>query len=350
MDGRSAAVLALVVAMGYACLGMATQAPATVTITTVIEGDTVDVNDAGAVYRVRALGIDAPDVTGQAQCWGAEAAEYARRTLTGLRVQLVTDPTQHDVDQWGRKLRYILLPDGKSYSVLATAAGAAWSAVTETPPDPADAEIITAEQTAKTGRVGLWGPPCNGQHRVLTPGRPSGRPGGEPQAGGAGGAGAAPVGVLLIDAGGELGPWRKAQDDACVAAGARRGCLPVHYTGDDPDNPRSHDCSVTVQTPANVDRRDDKSYVPAGTTITVEAECEIDPAPNNGTPPAGGGGTAPAGGGGTPPAGGDGTPPGGGDGTPPAGGGGTPPAGGGGTPPAGGGGTPPAGGAPAAGS
>src|SRR5262245_58005393 len=68
----------------------------------VVDEDTVDIrDDVRGRLRVRLLGIDTPETQKPGYtvgCWGPEAAEFAKSTLVGQRVALITDPTQdlHD--------------------------------------------------------------------------------------------------------------------------------------------------------------------------------------------------------------------------------------------------------------
>lgn len=135
----------------------------------VVDGDTVDVvTAAGKELTIRVLGIDTPEVYGGAECWGAEASQFARDTLAGKTVGLVTDETQDDIDRYGQTLRYLILPDGSNYSVLAAEAGAAHSYVYDNPVSVHEA-IVAAEQRAQEAQAGLWGPPCFGADQTAEP-------------------------------------------------------------------------------------------------------------------------------------------------------------------------------------
>jgi micrococcal nuclease len=123
----------------------------------VVDGDTVKVRTAaGTALTIRVLGIDTPEVYGGVECWGPEASAFAEQTLAGQTVGLVADPGQDDRDRYGRALRYLILPDGGNYSVLAADAGAARSYVYDTPVSEHEA-IVAAEQRARAADRGLWG-------------------------------------------------------------------------------------------------------------------------------------------------------------------------------------------------
>ena len=72
------------------------------TVVDVVDGDTVKLNNG---RTVRIIGIDSPAtvVPGKpVDCWGPEAADYARQTLLNKSVTVVADPTQDRVDGFGR--------------------------------------------------------------------------------------------------------------------------------------------------------------------------------------------------------------------------------------------------------
>jgi micrococcal nuclease len=132
----------------------------------VVDGDTIDIrDDVRGRLRVRVLGIDSPETNKPGttvECWGPEATEFARSTLMGQRVALVTDPTQDRTDRYGRTLAYLVRADGWDYSVEAARAGAARSYVYGDRPVSRHDAIEAAELEAIHALRGLWGPPCNG--------------------------------------------------------------------------------------------------------------------------------------------------------------------------------------------
>lgn len=79
-------------------------------ITKVVDGDTVKVRLAsGGRASVRLIGIDTPEVYGGVECGGPEASKAAKRMVPrGTKVLLVSDPSQHLKDRYGRLLRYVM--------------------------------------------------------------------------------------------------------------------------------------------------------------------------------------------------------------------------------------------------
>ncbi|MGV0600771.1 thermonuclease family protein, partial [Mycolicibacterium pulveris] len=98
-------LVAILVAAAAIALPTATAPPApaqpvdaTAVVLRVVDGDTIDIRDeVRGRLRVRILGIDTPETkkpNSPVECWGPEATEFARSTMLGRRVALVTDPTQ----------------------------------------------------------------------------------------------------------------------------------------------------------------------------------------------------------------------------------------------------------------
>jgi micrococcal nuclease len=170
----SMAVLAsqLMLAVSACSFSHAEPNATTATVLRIVDGDTVDVvDDARGRLRIRVLGIDTPEVKKPGYsvgCWGPEASEFARATLTGQRVAIITDPSQDTHDRYGRTLAYLDKPGNWDYSVEAARAGAARTYVYAHNPAARTPQIEAAENEARQAGRGLWGPPCNG-HTDSTP-------------------------------------------------------------------------------------------------------------------------------------------------------------------------------------
>lgn len=157
-------------ALVFASPAVATADPAPVLptgiVTGIVDGDTVRVTDAvKGDATVRILGIDTPETKkpgATVGCFGPEATDFATRTLLNQPVALIADPTQAATDRYGRTLAYVVKPDGWNYSVEAARAGVAKSYVFDDRPVQKHPEIQAAQDQARTGVAGLWGPPCGG--------------------------------------------------------------------------------------------------------------------------------------------------------------------------------------------
>jgi len=87
----------------------------------VVDGDTVKVNINGVVTTLRLIGMDTPetlDPRKPVQCFGKEASAKAKELLLGKNVRLENDPTQTELDKYGRALRYLYLEDGTLYNEI----------------------------------------------------------------------------------------------------------------------------------------------------------------------------------------------------------------------------------------
>jgi endonuclease YncB( thermonuclease family) len=131
-----------------------------VTVTNVINGDTVEVSGQFTGV-VEVLGIVAPRQE-KNQCGGAAAQAFAVKTLNNTTVTLVSDPSQPVTTRTGHRLAFLRLPNGADYSVLAVQAGMARYYPSQ-PPVSTAADITAAEAQAQRNHAGLWGPPCSGK-------------------------------------------------------------------------------------------------------------------------------------------------------------------------------------------
>ena len=86
-------------------------APAS-TATRVIDGDTIEVNIAGTIYKVRYIGIDTPELDDERAEFCAlaqEATRYNRQLIEGKNIRLEEDTS--NIDKYGRLLRYVYVDD-----------------------------------------------------------------------------------------------------------------------------------------------------------------------------------------------------------------------------------------------
>jgi len=72
----------------------------------VIDGDTITIEGG---YRVRYIGIDAPEIHPDLEAFGIEAREANRKLIAGKEVRLERDISE--TDKYGRLLRYVWVDD-----------------------------------------------------------------------------------------------------------------------------------------------------------------------------------------------------------------------------------------------
>ena len=75
-------------------------------VTQVIDGDTIIIEGG---YRVRYIGIDAPEVHPRLEAYGIEAWQANRDMVEGKKVRLETDVSE--TEKYGRLLRYVWVDD-----------------------------------------------------------------------------------------------------------------------------------------------------------------------------------------------------------------------------------------------
>jgi micrococcal nuclease len=127
------------------------------TIARVIDGDTVDVTLDGQPLRVRLIGIDTPETVDPRkpiECFGREASARAHELLDGQAVFIEDDPSQGDVDRYGRALRYIWLADGRLFNLELVAQGYAFE-YTYNLPYRYQAQFKQAQRDARAQQRGL---------------------------------------------------------------------------------------------------------------------------------------------------------------------------------------------------
>lgn len=138
------------------------------TVTSVIDGDTIDVRIGRRTVRVRLIGIDTPetkDPRRPVQCFGREASERTAELLPrGTIVALELD--REEVDAFGRTLAYVHRELDGLFVNLELARGG-FADVLPIAPNTAHADVLRAavDEAERLG-LGLWGA-CGG------PGRPA---------------------------------------------------------------------------------------------------------------------------------------------------------------------------------
>ena len=155
-----------------------------VTVTRVVDGDTVEVSPAiGGKEDVRLIGVDTPetvDPNEDVQPYGPEASRFTTRELEGARVTLEFD--QDREDRFDRLLAYVRLPDDTLYNERLLGRGYA-QLETVAPNDRYEARFRRAQQRAREAGLGIWGLPKDQQCQLANLGNGIGE--GSPGCGGA---------------------------------------------------------------------------------------------------------------------------------------------------------------------
>ncbi len=150
------AAVALVVLRPWEREPGAGPAEATVPVTRVVDGDTIEVRLDGRAEDVRLIGIDTPETVKPdtpVQCFGPRASHFTKRLLTGSRVRLVFGVERRDV--YGRLLAYVYL--GRRFvNPILVRRGLARS-LTIPPNDRFAPRFRHLELAAARSGRGLWG-------------------------------------------------------------------------------------------------------------------------------------------------------------------------------------------------
>jgi micrococcal nuclease len=131
-------------------------ASATVYVTRVVDGDTIEVSLDGREEDVRYIGVDTPETVKPdtpVQCFGPQASRFNHGLLEHRRVRLVFGVERRDV--YGRLLAYVYL-EGRLVNAELIRRGLARTLTI--PPNDRFAERLKRLETAaaRAGR-GLWG-------------------------------------------------------------------------------------------------------------------------------------------------------------------------------------------------
>ena len=136
-----------------------------VDVVSVVDGDTIKVLIEGKEITLRLIGIDTPETVDPrkpVQCFGLEASKKAKELLTGRKVRIEKDPTQGELDKYGRLLAYVYRDDGLFYNEYMIKQGYAHE-YTYNIPYKYQTEFKADQKYAQDNKLGLWSPDmCNG--------------------------------------------------------------------------------------------------------------------------------------------------------------------------------------------
>jgi len=133
-------------------------------VTRVVDGDTLHVRRDGRDTTVRLIGMNTPETVKEntpVECYGPEASDYAKRTLSGQTVTLEFDDSQGRTDQYGRTLAYVWLEgaDGGLSLVNLDEIDLGLARERQYGPTPYawKKTFRAAQDKARSAGVGLWG-------------------------------------------------------------------------------------------------------------------------------------------------------------------------------------------------
>jgi micrococcal nuclease len=124
-------------------------------VSSVTDGDTVEVILAGSAVDVRLIGVDTPETVHPSQpveCFGQAASRFTRSQLEGERIRLEFDVERYD--QYGRTLGYVWL-GGHLFNEILVRRG--FATVATYPPNVKYVDLfLSAERAARGHDRGLW--------------------------------------------------------------------------------------------------------------------------------------------------------------------------------------------------
>jgi len=140
----------LLLTLAFGCV-----APAAPLVIRVIDGDTIEVDIDGTIYKIRYIGIDAPELDDKRAEFCAlaqEATRLNRELVEEKTVRLEKDISE--TDKYGRLLRYVYV-DGIFVNAELVRQGLAWAEAYE--PDIKYQDILEELETeARQAGRGLW--------------------------------------------------------------------------------------------------------------------------------------------------------------------------------------------------
>lgn len=124
----------------------------------IIDGDTIMVEIGGQEYRLRYIGIDAPETVKEntpVEWMGPEASAANKALVKGKTVYLEKDISE--TDRYGRLLRYVFLADGTFVNGELVRQGYA-QAITYPPDVKYQDHLRALQREARNAGRGLWQP------------------------------------------------------------------------------------------------------------------------------------------------------------------------------------------------
>lgn len=122
------------------------------------DGDTIGVDMAGKLEKVRLIGVDTPEThkpNTPVQCYGPEASEFTKSHLLDTAVRLEADYTNDNRDRYGRLLRYVYTSDGTLWNEKLIQEGYGFAYISF--PFTKKVEFMTDQFNAAREKKGLWG-------------------------------------------------------------------------------------------------------------------------------------------------------------------------------------------------
>jgi micrococcal nuclease len=137
------------------------------TVSRVVDGDTIDIENSQGTIRVRLIGVNTPESVAPNrpdECYGKEASEYVARAILRSTVTLELDTDKPLQDKYGRLLAYVRKSDGTLLNKEIIEKGYGYEYTYQGEKYIYSQEFKKAESFARENALGLWSEgTCNGK-------------------------------------------------------------------------------------------------------------------------------------------------------------------------------------------
>lgn len=136
---------------------LSAQQPGHYKVTSVADGDTIEVDMSGKKEKIRMIGVDTPESVkpnSAVQCYAREASDFTKKNLSGQSVRLEADPIGDNRDRYDRLLRYVYMQDGTLWNqkLINDGYGFAYLSFDFSKSE----DFAAAQEHAKSTKLGLW--------------------------------------------------------------------------------------------------------------------------------------------------------------------------------------------------
>lgn len=127
----------------------------------IVDGDTIKVSIDNKIKTIRMIGVDTPETVDPRRkvgCFGREASDFTKKTLSNQNVKLESDVLSGDRDKYQRLLRYVFLADGQNFNQVLIENGYGHEYTYNSTPYKYQNIFKQAEIDARDNSRGLWAP------------------------------------------------------------------------------------------------------------------------------------------------------------------------------------------------
>lgn len=127
----------------------------------VVDGDTIKVLINKKIETIRLVGVDTPETVDPRRvvgCYGKEASNFSKKTLSNQNVKLESDVLSGDRDKYKRLLRYVFLEDGQNFNQVLIEDGYGHEYTYKSMPYKYQEIFKKSEINARENSRGLWDP------------------------------------------------------------------------------------------------------------------------------------------------------------------------------------------------